>query len=244
MKKCFVIIAVILGFIACKSKNDIYIPKDKFTSILADLHMADAHYSSHYEESKLHNDSVNFYNYIINEYGYTRKQFDTTLKYYTVNSEELNNIFEDVITILNKTEQENYQLQQLENSSAQNLWRGKNKWILPKEGSQKKIPINLKLKGKGKYIITFNAKVFSDDKSKNLRLKLYFAAGSGKTEKRDTAITYSYTKDARTSIVALTRDLKNPKYTHLRGYLLQHDKKSGDWSKHLIIENLKVLYIP
>lgn len=243
MKKCFVIIAVILGLISCKSKEEIYIPKDKFTTILADLHLADSHYSSHYRESKLHNDSANFYNFIINEHGYTREQFDTTLKFYTVHAEVLNTIFEDVITVLNKIEQENSQLQQY-NYTTENLWTGKNNWYLPKEGRQKKIPVNLKLKGRGKYIITFTSKVFSDDKSKNLRLNLYFAADSGKSEKRDTAITYNFVKDGRTSIVSVTREVKDAKYTHLRGYLLDHDKKTGNWSKHLKIEGFKVLYMP
>ena len=244
MKKYFVIIAAILGFISCKTKDDnIYIPKDKFTTILADLHLADAHYSSHYRESKLHNDSANFYNFIIKEHGYTREQFDTTLSYYTIHAEELNNIFEEVITILNKIEQENSQLQQY-NYTTENLWTGKNNWYLPKEGRQKKIPINLKLKGRGKYIIAFTSKTFGDDKSKNPRLNLYFAADSGKSEKRDTAMTYTYVKDGRTSIVSVTRELKDAKYTHLRGYLLDNDKKKGNWSKHTKIEGFKVLYMP
>lgn len=244
MKKCFIIIAAILGLISCNSKNDnIYIPKDKFTTILADLHLVDAYYSSHYLESKLHNDSANFYNFIISEHGFTREQFDTTLRYYTVHTEVLNGIFEEVITILNKIEQENSQLQQY-NYTTENLWTGKNNWYLPAEGRQKKIPINLKIKGRGKYIITFTSKAFSDDKSKNLRLNLYFAADSGKVEKRDTAMTYTYTKDARTTIVSVTREVKDAKYTHLRGYLLDHDKKKGKWSKHVKIEGFKVLYMP
>ncbi|NJO68336.1 MAG: hypothetical protein HC830_02830 [Bacteroidetes bacterium] len=126
----------------------------------------------------------------------------------------------------------------------QNIWTGKNSWYLPQEGEKRKIPINLKLKGKGKYTISFTCKVYPDDKSKNPHLYLYFAADSAKTEKRDSFGVKLYEKDARTTIISVSKDLKDSTFTHLRGFLMNHDQKTGRWKKHAVIEGLKVDYLP
>lgn len=244
MKKYFLIIITALSLFSCENReHETYIPKDKFIAILADIHLADAYYSAHYNESKSHNDSINFYNSILKNHGYTKAQFDTTLKYYSIHSEEFNQLYEEVITALGKTEQENNQVRPVDVES-KDIWRGKNSWYLPEEGSRKKIPVNLELKGKGKYIITFTCKVYPNDQSKNPRLSLYFAADSGSVEKRDSVKTVPYVKDARTSVVSLTKELKDSTYTHLRGFLYNHDDKPGKWKKHGVIEGLKVHYLP
>lgn len=246
MKKYLILCFFVFFFLSCGNKNDngIYIPREKFIAILTDIHLADAYYASHYQLSKLHNDSVNFYNTVLEKYGYTKAQFDTTLKYYAVRTQEFDLLYEEVVTALNKTEQENYQLRPMDSELAKKLWTGKNSWYLPKEGSRKKVPINLKIKGKGKYVISFTYKMFHDDKSLNPRLTLYFAADSGSVEKKDSLSIVEYKKDARTSIVALTKELRDSSYTHLRGFLLDHDEKSGKWKKHVIIEGLNVSYMP
>lgn len=187
MIKRIVIFLLALLVVSCNfSKEKNLIPRDKFVSILTDMHLAEGYYATHGRETKNHNDSTfNFYNTIFKNYGYTRADFDTTLKYYTVHSQEFDLLYEDVVTELNKTEQENYQIQP-QVQFAQNIWSGKNSWYLPQEGKLKKIPINLKLRGKGKYIVSFTCKTFTDDESQNPRLTLYFENDGNKTSKTDT----------------------------------------------------------
>jgi hypothetical protein len=206
--------------------------------------MADAYYSSHYELSKTHSDTVNLYNKIFEKYGYNKAQFDTTLRYYAVHTNEFDQVYEEVVTLLSKTEQDIYQNRPIEFDQAQNLWYGKNYWYLPREGNQKKIPVRLKLEGKGKYVITYTYKIFDDDQSKNLRAYLYFAKDTTPKAKIDTVKVMKYTKDARTTVATFTKDLKDSTFRYLQGYLLNHDNKTGKWRKHLIIENLKVYYVP
>lgn len=245
MKKYLLLLLFFTVVISCKEKNDeTYIPRKDFIFILADMHMADSYYSSHYEQSKFHNDSVNFYNRILENYGYTKAQFDTTMKYYSVHSDKFDLVYEEVITLLNKTEQDIFQNRPIDTYDTLNIWYGKNSWYLPEEGSRKKIPIDLKLKGKGKYDIHFTYKVYSDDQSRNLRTNLYFASDSGSTSKKDTLKTIRYEKGGRTSVVTISKELNDSTLTHLKGYLLDHDPKQGKWKKHLVIEGLKVYYRP
>lgn len=244
MKHYILIVFTIISFLACNNRNDnIYIPREKFIAILADIHLADAYYAIHYEERKTHGDSVNLYNSIFANYGYTRAQFDTTLKFYSINTEKFDQVYEEVITRLNKTEQDFYSNRMVDEQNSRNLWYGKDTWFLPEEGSRKKIPISLKLSGKGKYVIHFTYKVYSDDESKNPRLNLYFSDSAG-VAKKDTLKTILYEKDARTSIVTVNKELKDSSVTHLKGFLLDHDEKSGRWKKHVVISGLKVFYTP
>lgn len=245
MKKYIIVCLSALIIFSCKGKKDeVYIPEKIFVSILADMHLADAYYASHYEDRKTHSDSINFYNVILKNYGYTKAQFDTTLKFYSIHSDKFDILYEDVVTRLSKTEQDIYKNRSGDSELNSNIWYGKNSWYLPEEGAQKKIPISLKLKGKGRYTISFTYKVYHDDQSKNPRLNLYFAADSGSNSKRDTLQTILYEKDARTGIANITKELKDSTLTHLKGYLLDHDAKKGDWQKHVTIEGLKVLYSP
>ncbi len=245
MKNIIFVFAIVL-FISCKGnkENEIYIPKDKFIDLLADIHLADAFYATHYEQRKVHSDSINYYNKILKDYGFTKAQFDTTVKYYSVHSEEFDMIYEEVITNLSKTVQENYSIRPVEAELSKDIWRGKNFWYLPEEGSQKKIPISLELKGKGKYVVTFIYKMYTDDESKKPHINLYLSNNNKSKPKKDTIKTVNYEKSNRTAIITLTKELKDSTLTHLNGFLLDHENKKGDWKKHVIIEGLKVYYIP
>jgi hypothetical protein len=245
MQKYLYLLLFVAVFVSCKEKKDkLYIPRKDFVAILADMHLADAYYSSHFEQSKLHNDSLNFYNRILGNYGYTKAQFDTTMKYYSIHSDKFDLVYEDVITLLNKTEPDIYQNRPSDMQDTVNIWHGKNSWYLPAEGEHKRIPVDLKLKGKGKYEINFTYKVYPDDQSKNLRTDLYFASDSGAKPKKDTLKTIRYEKGGRTSVVTITKELKDSTLTHLKGYLLDHDQRTGQWKMHVVIEGLKVYYHP
>lgn len=243
MKKYFFLILGISVLFSCKSREkELYIPREKFIAILTDIHIADAYYSTHYHERRTHNDSINLYDGIYKNHGYSKAQFDTTLKYYSIHSDKFDRIYEEVITRLSKSEQDIYQNRPLDSETSENLWYGKNSWYLPQEGTRKKVPVSLKLKGKGKYIVSFTYKVYPEDQSKNLRLNLYFADSA--STKTDTLKSVVYVKDARTTIVNVSKDLTDSTFTYLRGHILDHDEKYGRWKKHAVIEGFKVYYSP
>ena len=245
MKQYILVLFVVLTLVSCNDReNELYIPRDKFVAILTDIHLADGYYSFNYEGRKTHGDSINLYNAVLKNYGYTRAQFDTTLKFYAVNTSKFDQLYEEVITRLNKTEQDNYLNRPSDEDGSASIWYGKNMWMLPQEGAQRKIPVSLKLKGKGKYVVSFNYKLYPDDESRNPRLNLYFASDSTAKPKKDTLKTIVYLKDARTSIVTITKELKDSTLTHLKGYLLDHDDQKDDWKKHAVISGLKVFYTP
>lgn len=245
MKRYLLGLLLVVFLVSCKKKDDgVYIPREQFIAVLTDIHLADAYYSTNYEGRKTHNDSVNLYHSVLENYGFTLSQFDTTLKLYTINTKKFDELYEEVITRLNKIEQENYMNRPTDEDMSANLWYGKNSWFLPDEGSRRKIPIDLKLKGKGKYTVTFTYKIYPDDESKNPRLNLYFTTDSAAKPKKDTLKMVEYKKDARTTIVTVTKELKDSTLTRLQGYLLDHDDKMGKWEKHAVIAGLKVFHVP
>lgn len=243
MKKYFFLILGFSVLLSCTSREkELYIPRDKFIAILTDIHIADAYYSTHYHERRTHGDSLNLYDAIYKNHGYSKAQFDTTLKYYSIHSDKFDRIYEEVITRLSKSEQDIYQNRPLDSETSENLWYGKNSWYLPQEGDRKKVPVSLKLKGKGKYVVSFTYKVYPEDQSKNMRLNLYFSDSA--STKRDTLKTIVYSKDARTTIVNVSKDLTDSTFTHLKGNILEHDEKYGRWKKRVVIEGFKVFYSP
>jgi hypothetical protein len=247
MKNILILILLGISALSCQNKhqNSNIIPRKWFVAILTDIHLADGYYGNHAQLSRLHNDTVNFYNSIYKNYGYTKAQFDTTLKYYAIHSDKFDELYEEVVTRLNKMDQENLQMHPMFTDTVKNIWSGKNSWELPKDGPQKKIPVNLKLKGKGRYAITFTCRVYPDDESVNPRTSLYFWHENKKKKGVcDSLKSSSYEKDGRLQIISIIKELNDSNVTYLKGFLLNHKDKSGSWKKHVLINGLKVNYIP
>ena len=245
MKKLAFLALLAIIFMSChKDEKKNIIPREALVSILSDIHLSDIYYMNHFQISKLHNDSVNFYNAILRNYGFSKAEFDTTLKYYAIHSDKFDKIYEDVIIGLSKMEQEHYQFRPSYNDTTKNLWTGKNFWYLPVEGPRKKIPVSLKIPGKGKYTVTLLSKMLANDESVNPRLHLYFWYDNGKRGGyRQKFIDSIYVKNSRTTFLNFSKELKNPKITHIKGYLLDHDEQSGNWEKHVSITGLRVYYL-
>lgn len=230
--------------ISCgRKKSEVIIPKDKLTAILTDMQLVNSYYLRNYQKSLLHNDSVNFYKSILSEYGYTGQQFDSTMKYYAGKSNDLDLIYEEVITRLSKMVQETYHTNLEENDTLKNLWTKKNYWFLPKDGKRNIIPISIPVKGKGNYSVSFHCKVFPDDKSEKLSTFLYFWYDNKKPGGyKDTLKAVTYEKDARTNIINASKYLSNPKVTHIKGYLL--GPENNDKDKHASIYRFTVYFKP
>jgi septal ring factor EnvC (AmiA/AmiB activator) len=106
----FIVIFILLAFsTGCdKDKKNYIIPKDDFEEILVDIHLMDGLTRQHNIRNKLarENDSLNYYDAILKSHDYTRAQFDSSMVYYSKNINKFDDIYENVLSELNRMEAE------------------------------------------------------------------------------------------------------------------------------------------
>jgi len=107
--KYFLSFLIFLLF-ACSSKTntpDYVIPKEKMVDIIVDIHLTDGMFTVNtIRKEYTRKDSVNYYDKILDNYGYTRKDFDTSVYFYSININEYNKIYIEVLNRLNEIETE------------------------------------------------------------------------------------------------------------------------------------------
>ena len=106
MKRISSLIILLLLFSCNESKiPDYVIPKDDMTNILIDIHITDGLLTIGKVRNQLaKEDSINYYDSILGNYGYTRHDFDTSVYYYSLNINQYDEIYHEVLNKLNELE--------------------------------------------------------------------------------------------------------------------------------------------
>ena len=107
MKKSYLILLIVCILSACNSEKipDYVIPGGDMANIIVDIHMTDGLLTmTRVRKNLIKNDSLNYYDELLNEYGYTRKDFDTSVYYYSLNINEYDNIYKEVLNKLSEME--------------------------------------------------------------------------------------------------------------------------------------------
>ena len=95
---------LLLNTVACSNNTEFIIPKEDFTNLVTDMHIAEGMYKSLNLPHEFPNDTA-FYGYIYERHGYSKVQFDSTLNYYINNKpRELIRIYSEVMTNISKME--------------------------------------------------------------------------------------------------------------------------------------------
>lgn len=222
------------------ASNDI-IPRDKFKDILVDIHLIDGFYTSNNLNFSFQKDTDNFYTDILKEYGYTLAQFDSTFRFYTRNLKQFDLLYEEVITELNKMQEQSFRHVETGDDSLRNMYRGKKNWKFPTDGSNEKIPFSVNIKDSAKYTITVYLKVFPDDQSENPHLTAYFTTDNGTKEGiKDYFKETSYRTSRRMIIYTFSKNTPTKKVKTLSGFILDHDNKSSNFKKHAEIRGIYI----
>ncbi len=245
----------ILGFlvliISCSDyeknvrKKDI-IPAETLIPILVDIHLADGILGNHKIMINYPGkDSISNYKKIIESYSYNITELETTLAYYADKPDELEEIYEKVIDNLSKLESEirSQRYSQENNSEPLNLWSGKAEWHLPADGKRIKLPFNVPVKQLGSYIIRATIKMYSDDGSEKPAVRAWFWYDDGSDEgKRYLFPESEIKKDGKWKGHTITLEATDPHITHLKGFILDHENKGENWSKHADIRSITIIY--
>lgn len=248
--KVFLLIASGVVLFAGCSNSDI-IPHKSMVKILREIYLTDGVILTERKHSLLGRDTIEYYEPILNKYGYTTSQFDSSIKYYSRHTKELDEILDKVIIELSsmedkpkkvpdKDERGNY----LPVDSTQNLWPHKTSWDMAIDHYQNNsLGFDIPVRGMGKYTISFNAQVFPDDQAVDARLNIFFYYDNEKNrDVRINPILKTYPKDSIVHNYTYTLELTDPLVTHFKGWLYDHGGERKNLVRHTIFSDLKVTF--
>lgn len=224
-----------------REKKDI-IPERKMAPILVDIHIADEIVTSrHSLDPDIVYDSAKTYGWIFKKYGITKAVFDSSMAYYSDRPDALNKIYNRVIASISKMEAELAKLE-LEDSQREVIFKDNAVHRLPLEDSTGKIPFDVPLTGPGDYKLNAKLLIQRTDQSVNPHITAYYWYDDG-TEAgvRDYFRPVPLKKSDRPVVYSASKKLTNPKFTHLRGYILDHDNADSSFVKRAVVMEISVL---
>ena len=250
-KEYWLLIALFFLIVSCSEhekriqKKDTIQPEE-LVLLISDIHLADAILAMPtYLRRIPGKDSLSNYQDIFDKHGSTLEQFETTLQYYSDHPLEFELIYEKVVNNLSKLDSE-IKSQRFENQDPdepENLWEERPEWKFPEDGSQIKMPFSIPAERMGFYFIRARIKMYNDDESVKPKVIAYFWYDDGTEEGKIIYFPESrIPKNDEWQYHSISLKASDPKITHLKGFLLSNDTLSGDWSKHVDIENISIRF--
>ncbi|HEY4786625.1 MAG TPA: DUF4296 domain-containing protein [Bacteroidales bacterium] len=242
MKNFVLLLAAVAGLWSCKPdpQSKYLIPRKQFIEVLTDIYLVDGYYMINYNAFTRHKDTTNFYNDILKRHGYTKANFDSTLKYYSQRTKKFDAVYDEVITNLNKLQQEVYQLQ-LYSDTSRNLFKKKEVWHLPKDGEREMIPFKIAIKDTGLYTIVVQLRLYSDDQAEDPHLTAYFWYDDGTKNGHIEYFPFiKYKPTDRLVVLSTKKRNRNKKVTHIKGWILNHDNIDQHFKKHVDVQAIIV----
>lgn len=238
-------VTVLLLLVSCnREARRMVIPEKKLMPFLVDLHLAEsvAGQSNRGKEMVYKIDSASLYGSVFRKHGVTMAMFDSTMVYYSIRPEELQEIYNQVHAELRRREDElSLQRQQAETATSEILWQSDNVYMI-RGISGNKIEIDIPITGQGIYAVSAVVKILPSDMSLDPRMSLYFYRddGSGKGRRlRFQEIRYtSRTGEDKTYRTA--KRLTEDGYTHLRGYIINFTNGDTLFNRNMLVKDIVV----
>jgi hypothetical protein len=227
-----------------KKKQEKIIPAKDLITILTELYVADGLLAYPPVRAQFFaKDSIINYIEIIERHGYTKERMDKTIHYYFQNNpEKLEKIYDQVLARLSETEAKLKEPVHPAPVNTFNLWKGESSISVPETGVNNRIWFDIPVKDTGNYKLDLTAILYADDQSLNPRINIYFwHADSTKKGVSDNWNFIILLKDGHRHIYSITKKLSDTTFTHIRGYLLDHDPKPGTWVKHAKVEDITLM---
>jgi hypothetical protein len=239
----------IILFVSCYSKTEDISGKNLVRSkdlvnILIDVHVAGGVLSlSPVNKRFAFKDSTSNYIDIIEKYGYTKEQMDNTMKYYFVKKpKQLQEIYDKVLSQLSEMGTTIDAEFPKSPEPVKNLWEGNLIYSLPEEGAKESIWFDIPVQDTGTYVLSLIAKVYSDDRSSDPGITVFFWKDNGTSDgARDYWPRVSLIKDEVFHQYTVSNRLTDTTYTRIRGWLLDHKPQPGIWEKHIRAESILLI---
>jgi hypothetical protein len=227
-----------MSILGCGRNKQKIIPEKKMVAILTDYYIMNGVITDYSVSRKMnHLDSASVYGSVLTKYGYIKADFDASLKYYINQPEKIEELYQKVIDELIKREAEmKAKDESLVTKSV--IWEDKKKYQLPKDGKKNKIEFSIPISDLGTYTFSSKILMYSDDESLNPKITVYFwYDNNSKLGNRYYFPNVNIKKNNNVESYTTTAKLKNKKFTHIKGSIL--DDNNGikeEYSKHAIVE--------
>ncbi len=235
----------IILFSCSNAKKKYLIPEKKLVPIIVDMHIADGiafQYLPGIKKLKL--DSTAVYGWVLDKHGVTKIQFDSTIAYYARHPERLERIYDKVIVNLSKLESELKEAEKDEQLKRRiTIWEDSSNYMLPDDGRTNRINFSVPVSGLGEYTITAQIKAFRDDESLAPRINAFFWYDDGTEEGyRDNFKSAPIKKNEEINTYTISKQLRQKKVTHIKGYIYNHSNQDTMFLKHAFISGIKITY--
>lgn len=225
-----------------KEKVNDLIPVVKLVPLLTDVYLADGLIAvPSVQEKHWLKDSTQIYTEVIESHGFTKPQLDRTMRYYFISKpKKLQKIYDAVIANLSAIESKVNSMDDAVVTS-ENLWPGESSYSLPETALTDKVSFDLAIVDTGLYTFTASFRIFPDDQSENPRITLWFWKPD--TSAAGVSIYWpevTLPKDGVAAVRTVSAHITDPTYTRIRGWLMNHDDKEGQWEKHAQIGTISI----
>ncbi len=169
MFKTFIYIILIIALFSCSDsvkKRDI-INEDIFFNLLIDMHKADGIISDMNLTKDKKSDSISVYNSVLKKNNVSREDFDKTIKYYSLHTDEYLLIYDSLENLFDSIQSE------LTKKRINNLWNKNQKWSFNTLDFKNPLDFDIKEKKYGEYILKAGIFVAPYDEHLEKKIKLY-----------------------------------------------------------------------
>ena len=222
-------------------KKEKLIPVKNLVELLTEIYIADGLLSiPHLRDIYSYKDSTSNYIDIIERHGYTKARMDVTMRYYFQKKpEKLENIYDQVLTMLNEKQALLEKADPPGFDIATNLWTGKTQIEVPETGIMDSAWFSIAIKDTGTYTLEFTTLIYNDDQSINPKATVFFwRADSTETGFRIYWPGVELQTGGKRQNYSLSNRNSDTTITHINGLLLDCDPQKGRWVKHARIENI------
>ncbi len=226
---------------ACR--NNSIIPENDMVRVLTKVYINEGLLLD-IDRSKNNIDNMLFYEPILEQYGYTRKQFDSSVLYYSHHPEILDRIYDQVISDL--TQIETRISDEIEHQAEANsqLWPMANNLTLQQADSMgnPQLQFEVPTARMGIYTLTFDFQRFANDSTVSPRFDaaLYTTDGQPFSQRE-----YTYTADDTAKSMTFVFEHTDSSINVLRGHLYQHTSpNSTSTHRHAKFSNITLKYEP
>ncbi|MFN8206742.1 MAG: DUF4296 domain-containing protein [Bacteroidales bacterium] len=226
------------------------IPPEDMEKILVDVHIADAlAQSSVMRRLYQRMDSLHYAQNVLAKYGYSQEQFDSTVSWYAGYPDEYEKLYEQVITRLNRLESTlKVQFEDsLKLAGMDNLWKGADTILLPRDGDQNKVHFAVRLFGPGIYTLMADIRIYPDDSATAPAISAWFFQIEEDEEGLKKLFPSQVLARADSFVHYSLSDTLSPQdstFNQLEGYFLDHKAKAGKWKKHAEVRNIIIRFTP
>lgn len=233
-----------IGILAACSEPEPDIPIKKFAEIIYETHRTDAIIQvAGFNDNRLNNDSLSYYNHIFKKYGISREDFIKTIQWYVDNPEKFQELYTEEMKIVAQKEEQYEELKkQMQDSlnakDTNDIWNLKKDWRLPLDGNTETISFEIPDSLHGTYTLTADMIYYSDDKTVNPRITIM---AKYTDDTYDQQSTFGVEKDGqRHSYVVKIKTNEQKQLKMLSGWVLDHS--TGTENKHVDVYNIELKY--